>query len=181
VYYLTLLRNLILAHPYEALVCLWILANVAWAQLPRPTNPTLLRLWTAVHAILGLAVTHSKEEGTFTMPSILRAFVEGMLEICGRRAVQLSDEEQVTEPRRSLGGPPAVPSVRPEAAVGREPELTPVQVPHVVTEVAGGADPPGVPVPFVAAPQAPRGPDSGAFGPDVLPVPAVVPVKGKEN
>lgn len=179
-YYLTLLRNLISAHPYETLVVAWLICNALWAQLPAPKSPGLFKMWRAVHALLGLAVTHTTERGTFAVPALVRVFVEGLLEICGKSAIDLGPEQLEYEPRRrigdatdfeaettpkakSFGGSPSVPSVRPPAeqapeafAVPREAEATPAE---------------GLSVP---APQPSRSPDSAAFGADVFPV------RGKE-
>ena len=64
------------AHPAECvqyLAAAWAIANVLWAQWPKPKSPKAQAIWQWVHTIMQLVVTHSSAAGTFTWPAIIRS------------------------------------------------------------------------------------------------------------
>lgn len=65
----------------NASLFVWAIANVVWAQLPRPRSKARLRVWRGLHSVFGLVATHSTAPGTFTWPSLARAIVSGVLKL----------------------------------------------------------------------------------------------------
>jgi len=68
------------AHPQQAiegLLLFWGLANVVWSQWPKPHSPFAQKVWAGLHDALLLVSTHATQPGTFTLPGILRIFVQG--------------------------------------------------------------------------------------------------------
>ena len=62
----------------QIVLMLWAVANVVWAQLPKPKTQKAQWAWKFIHTIFGLVSTHATAKGTFTWPSLLRAVMTGM-------------------------------------------------------------------------------------------------------
>ena len=77
--YLIAVWSWISAHPLEVAAIVWIVFNVAWAQLPQPKNPVLAKLWNGLHAALQLIVTPAAAKGTFKLPWLLDVIVKALL------------------------------------------------------------------------------------------------------
>jgi len=69
--YLLVVWQWVLANPWMTACIIYAVLNLAYAQLPKPKNPTLASIWEKVHWFLGLIVTHKDEIGTFSAPRIL--------------------------------------------------------------------------------------------------------------
>ena len=61
----------------EILLVMWGLANIVWAQWPKPHSAQAQKFWTGIHDALLLVATHASAKGTFTWPSIIRLFTQG--------------------------------------------------------------------------------------------------------
>jgi hypothetical protein len=57
----------------EILLLAWGIANVVWAQWPKPVSPKAQNILKIVHAVFQLIVTHASTGGTFTWPWLIRA------------------------------------------------------------------------------------------------------------
>lgn len=80
--YLTQTYSWIAAHPaasVQYLLLAWGLANILWAQWPKPHSPTGIAIWKFLNRALLLVSTHSTAQGTFTWPSLIRAVLAGLL------------------------------------------------------------------------------------------------------
>jgi len=70
------------AHPFETLQWLlfaWGIANVLWAQWPKPKSERAQKVWAFLHHLFQLIATTSEAKGTFTWPSIVRAVLGGLV------------------------------------------------------------------------------------------------------
>lgn len=59
----------------EWIIVAWTIANIVWAQWPKPKSPQAEAVWRAVHHVLQLIATTAKGAGTFTWPSLLRLLI----------------------------------------------------------------------------------------------------------
>lgn len=72
----------VVAHPFECVQYLALflaVANVLWAQWPKPKSDKAQAIWKAVHHALQLVVTSAGAKGTFTWPSLIRAVLNSLL------------------------------------------------------------------------------------------------------
>jgi hypothetical protein len=53
------------------LMLVWVVLNLLWAQVPRPEDERLEKIWRLIHHVFGLIVTHATTKGTFTWPFFL--------------------------------------------------------------------------------------------------------------
>lgn len=63
----------------EIVLMIWGLANVAWAQWPKPHSAKAQSVWKMLHSIFQLIVTHASAGGTFTWPWLVRSVMNSVL------------------------------------------------------------------------------------------------------
>jgi hypothetical protein len=64
------------ANPATCILVMAMVVNFLFAELPKPTNPVFLRLWTILRAFLLVCTTHASEKGTFTWPTVLKLIID---------------------------------------------------------------------------------------------------------
>lgn len=72
----------VIAHPWECvqwILFAWAIANVIWAQWPKPKSDKALAVWKAIHHVFQLISTSAGAKGTFTWPSLIRAVLGALL------------------------------------------------------------------------------------------------------
>lgn len=70
-------------HPVDFVqyvILAWGVANVLWAQWPKPKSEWGKKVWIAVHHGLQLMVTTTQALGTFTWPSLIRALFKAWVQ-----------------------------------------------------------------------------------------------------
>lgn len=70
------------SHPMDCvqyLLIAWAVANVVWAQWPKPKSDKAQAVWKLLHHVFQLIATTAKAQGTFTWPSLIRAIIGGIM------------------------------------------------------------------------------------------------------
>ena len=91
----------VMAHPFECvqwLLFAWGIANIVWAQWPKPKSDKAQTLWKAIHHVFQLISTSAGAKGTFTWPSLIRAVLGALLSAPDPFADHPSDAAPATPP-----------------------------------------------------------------------------------
>lgn len=66
------------ANPWTTFFAFYAVLNVLYAQLPKPKNPKLLRIWELSHWMFQVVLTNAKDAGTLTWPGLLRSVLRAL-------------------------------------------------------------------------------------------------------
>ena len=78
------MANWLKGHPWETvqyLLLIWGVANVVWAQWPKPKSERAETVWKWLHHLFQLVATTAEAKGTFTWPSLVRALLAAVLKV----------------------------------------------------------------------------------------------------
>lgn len=56
----------------QVLLAVWGVAQLIWAQWPKPHSEKASKIFNAIHSVFLMIVTHSSAPGTFTWPAVVR-------------------------------------------------------------------------------------------------------------
>lgn len=96
------------SHPWETiqyLLFMWGIANVIWAQWPKPKSERAEAVWKWLHHLFQLVATTADAKGTFTWPSIVRAVMAAVLKVPTPDPFALSQKPITAETAGAEDGP----------------------------------------------------------------------------